>query len=70
MGSVFSRLRITAVEKVSLSVHRGEIFGLAGESGRGKSTLAKMILGFEQPSEGEIIHRGRSGESITGKNAW
>ncbi len=70
MGSVFSRLRITAVEKVSLSVHRGEIFGLAGESGCGKSTLAKMILGFEQPSEGEIIHRGRSGESITGKNAW
>jgi peptide/nickel transport system ATP-binding protein len=67
MGSMFSRLRITAVDHVSLRVGPGEIFGLAGESGCGKSTLARMILGFEEPTSGTIIHRGRDGQPIAGK---
>lgn len=70
MGSMFSRLRITAVDHVSLRVSSGEIFGLAGESGCGKSTLARMILGFEEPSAGTIIHRGKDGQPITGKQVW
>jgi peptide/nickel transport system ATP-binding protein len=70
MGSMFSRLRITAVDHVSLSMRPGEIFGLAGESGCGKSTLARMILGFEEPTEGTIAHRGKDGQTITGKNVW
>ncbi len=70
MGNMFSRLRITAVDRVSFSVSAGEIFGLAGESGCGKSTLARMILGFEEPSAGTIIHRGKDGQPITGKQIW
>ena len=70
MGSVFSRLTITAVDHVSLRVGAGEIFGLAGESGCGKSTLARMILGFEEPTEGTIIHRGKDEQPIAGKNVW
>ena len=70
MGSMFSRLRLTAVDHVSLTVGAGEIFGLAGESGCGKSTLARMILGFEEPTSGTIIHRGKDGEAIGGKKVW
>ncbi len=70
MGNMFSRLRITAVDHVSLSVGAGEIFGLAGESGCGKSTLARMILGFEEPTGGTITHRSKDGQPITGKKVW
>lgn len=70
MGGMFSRLRITAVDNVSLCVGAGEIYGLAGESGSGKSTLAKLILGFEEPTSGTIIHRGKNGQPITGKEVW
>lgn len=70
MGGMFSRLRITAVDKVSLCVGAGEIYGLAGESGSGKSTLAKLILGFEEPTSGTIIHRDKNGQPITGKEVW
>ena len=70
MGSMLSRLRITAVDHVSLRVGSGEIFGLAGESGCGKSTLARMILGFEEPTSGTIIHRGKDGQPIAGKKVW
>jgi peptide/nickel transport system ATP-binding protein len=70
MGSMFSRLKITAVDRVSCHVGAGEIFGLAGESGCGKSTLARMILGFEEPTSGTIVHRGKDGQPIAGKKVW
>jgi len=70
MGSLLSRIRITAVDHVSLNVKAGEIFGLAGESGCGKSTLARMILAFEEPSQGSITLRGKDGQRLSGKNVW
>ncbi|AKB81347.1 Oligopeptide transport ATP-binding protein OppF [Methanosarcina barkeri 3] len=44
-----------AVYKVNLNIKKGEILGLVGESGCGKSSLAKMILKLEQPTKGKIL---------------
>lgn len=41
-----------AVEDVSLTIYKGEIFALLGPSGCGKSTLLRMLAGFEQPEIG------------------
>jgi peptide/nickel transport system ATP-binding protein len=59
MGSLVSRVKITAVDAISFYVRPAEIFALAGESGCGKSTTARMILGFEEPTSGDIVYRGR-----------
>ena len=53
---------VLAVDDVSLSIRRGEIFALLGGSGSGKSTLLRMLAGFEKPSEGRIV---LDGEDIT-----
>ena len=59
LGSAISRDRITAVDDISFHIGAGEIFALAGESGCGKSTTARIIMGFEQPTAGVIIHSGK-----------
>jgi peptide/nickel transport system ATP-binding protein len=59
LGSVLSKVRITAADNVSFYVRPAEIFALAGESGCGKTTTARMILGFEEPTSGVITHNGK-----------
>jgi putrescine transport system ATP-binding protein len=49
---------VTAVDEVSLSIRRGEIFALLGSSGCGKSTLLRMLAGFEKPSSGAVLLDG------------
>lgn len=44
------------LKNVTFEIRKGEILGLVGESGTGKSTLAKAILGMIQPEEGRVIH--------------
>jgi peptide/nickel transport system ATP-binding protein len=60
LGSILSRVRITATDNVSFYIRPAEIFALAGESGCGKTTAARMILGFEEPTSGTIIHNGNT----------
>ena len=50
---------VKAVTDVSFKLAKGEVFGLAGESGSGKSTIARMIVGLTAPSEGAILFEGR-----------
>ena len=46
---------VKAVDDISFSIKKGEVFVLAGESGSGKSTIAKLILKSTKPDEGKII---------------
>ncbi len=50
---------IKAVDDVSFTIEEGETLGLVGESGCGKSTIAKQIAGLEKPTEGSIIYDGK-----------
>jgi oligopeptide/dipeptide ABC transporter ATP-binding protein len=49
---------VRAVENVSFSIGRGETFALVGESGCGKTTVTKLVLGLEKPTSGEILFHG------------
>ncbi len=49
---------LTAVDAISLSVRKGEFLSLLGPSGCGKTTSLRLIAGFEQPDEGEILIAG------------
>src|SRR5262245_36972383 len=59
-GALRRALTLTAVNDVGLAVRPGEVLGLVGESGCGKTTLARMLLGLLPPSSGTISIDGRS----------
>jgi peptide/nickel transport system ATP-binding protein len=59
IGSILSRVKITAVDNISFHIAPAEIFALAGESGCGKTTTARIIMGFEHATSGVIIHSGK-----------
>jgi ABC-2 type transport system ATP-binding protein len=48
-----------AVNDISLTVHRGEVFGLIGDNGAGKSTLLKVVARVLRPTKGRVIVRGK-----------
>lgn len=55
---------VRAVDDVSLTVFKGETFGLVGESGCGKSTLGRTIMHLYQATDGEIIFEGKDSQKI------
>lgn len=59
IGGGLTRSKLVAVDGVSFQVNPAEIFTLAGESGSGKTTVAKIVLGFEEPTSGKIQYKNR-----------
>jgi simple sugar transport system ATP-binding protein len=59
-----SYVGVQALDKVSLSINRGEIRCLVGENGSGKSTLIKIIAGVVKADEGEIVINGKKFENL------
>jgi ABC-type Fe3+/spermidine/putrescine transport system ATPase subunit len=58
----------TAVDSVSFNVEDGGFFSILGGSGCGKTTLLRMIAGFEKETKGELLIRGESMEGIPPEN--
>lgn len=61
---LFKKKIIRAVNEVSFSIEQGEIFSLVGESGSGKSTIGKLILRLEKPTQGSILFEGKDTYSL------
>ncbi len=57
---------VHAVEDVSFGIEPGRTFALVGESGCGKTTMAKLMLLLERPTSGSVIYRGKEVSSLSG----
>jgi len=70
----FTSRRLHAVDEAtfSLDASKPEIFTVAGESGSGKTTLARMIMGMERPTAGNLCYKDRNVAELTGyeKRSW
>ncbi|WP_415951159.1 ABC transporter ATP-binding protein [Streptomyces sp. KLOTTS4A1] len=68
-GILFKRQvgAVRAVDGISFDLHEGETLGIVGESGCGKSTVAKLLMNLERATQGEILYRGEDISKLSGK---
>jgi len=64
-GALGRRVEVTAVSQVDLRLDRGETFGLVGETGSGKTTLGRLVLGLEKATSGNVKLDGVSIERFS-----
>ena len=58
-GGIIRKTRVDAVKDVSFTICNGETFGIVGNSGCGKSTIANMLLSVIKPDSGTILRSGQ-----------
>ncbi|MEV4442653.1 ATP-binding cassette domain-containing protein, partial [Streptomyces sp. NPDC049577] len=58
---------VKAVDGVSFDLYQGETLGIVGESGCGKSTVAKLLMMLETASSGEILYKGQDITKLSGR---
>ena len=59
---------VTALKKISLDIFKGEIFGLVGQSGSGKTTMARLVVKLENPDNGSILLEGKGINHLKGRD--
>ena len=61
----WGRQKVRALKPLDLEIQRGEVFGLLGPNGSGKTTTIKLILGLLFPTEGEAIVFGKRSTDVS-----
>lgn len=66
-GSGRKKQKIQALTGINLTLDQGEIVAVVGESGCGKTTMGKLIVGIHRPTEGQVLYKGKDIWSLKGK---
>lgn len=66
-GKLFEKKQLHAVQNVSFSIREGHTLAVVGESGCGKTTLARLLMKLHQPTSGAILVDGKDVSTVTGK---